>query len=49
MKLESLILNRISFAQIGENLFALSFLEKDGRVEVVVDESGSHIVSPKKK
>ncbi|KAL6527767.1 hypothetical protein OROMI_029578 [Orobanche minor] len=40
------MLNRNSFARTVENLFALSFLIKDGRVRIDFDESGSQIVVP---
>ncbi|CAH9134647.1 unnamed protein product [Cuscuta epithymum] len=45
VKLENLVLNRISYAQTIENIFVLSFLVNDGRIAIRLAENGSYIVS----
>ncbi|KAI3991309.1 hypothetical protein MKX01_034628 [Papaver californicum] len=42
---EDVIMNRNSFAQTVENLFALSFLVKEGRAEMKIDGDGHQVLS----
>ncbi|XP_026435812.1 non-structural maintenance of chromosomes element 4 homolog B-like [Papaver somniferum] len=45
VKFENVILNRNSFGQTAENLFALSFLVSMGRAEIEGDDDGHLVVS----
>lgn len=45
--LDNLLFEESSFSQAVENLFALSFLVKDGSVGLTISENGEHLIVPK--